>query len=333
LFKGFGFKRLRLFRIAGIDIILDFSWLLIFLLITFSLAFTFLPSFFSTGSPLFLIIFSAFCVTVFMATLLAHELAHSVVARKKGIDVGGIVLYLFGGSARILKEPKQPADEILMAAAGPLTSFFIAAVSYLAYVLLKDLTPEVWFLFYFLALGNLGVGLFNLTPAFPLDGGRLLKSLIWLFLKNRLKATIIAANLSSFIAACLFLFGLYLGFRFEADGLWLSAISLAIFSYSRESIAAAYQNEILDMKLNQLFSLEELKENQVYRYDFDYISTVEISADIKIYDLLKILKETRPMLVSIRTDEERIYLFGENLLDQVFAVLENAQTVLKFTGR
>lgn len=280
-----------------------------------------------------MIIFSAFCVVVFMATLLAHELAHSVAARKKGIEVDGITLYLFGGSARILREPQRPADEIMMAAAGPLTSFLIAAFSYLLYILFKGMPPEIWFLFYFLALGNLGVGLFNLIPAFPLDGGRLLRSLIWVFLKDRLKATVVAANLSSVIAAFLFVFGLYLGFRFEADGFWLSAISLAIFFYSRESITAAYQNEILDMKLNELFSPEELKERQDYPYDYDYVSTVEINADISIYDLFKLLKENRPVLVVVKAGEEKIYLSGQRLMDQIFAVLENAQTVLKFTGR
>jgi Zn-dependent protease len=328
-----GFRKFRLFTVSGIDIYLDPSWLIIFLLITFSLAFTFMPAYFPLRSPIFLLLFAGLSVIVFMATLFLHELAHSLVAKMRGIDVESITLYLFGGVARILKEPSNPSDEVLMAAAGPLTSFILSGVAYIFYSLLKDHPTEFWFPFYFVALANLGVAIFNLTPAFPLDGGRLLRSLFWLLLKNRLKATVIAANLSSILSLFFFASGIYLGFKSEADGFWLSLISLAILFYSRESLKAAYQNEILDMKLNELFEIESLMEDQVYPYDFDYAVTVEASSDIKIYDLLKTMRESRPFLLAVRDEDKKIILLARKLEARILDILERAGRVLKLKGR
>jgi Zn-dependent protease/CBS domain-containing protein len=197
-------------RIFGIHVGFNWSVLVVAALIAWSLATSFLPSaapaetttaYWTAG------LISAF---VFLASLLAHELAHSIVAMQRGLKVEGITLWLFGGVSRISSETNSPGTQALFTLVGPLTSLVLGAVFYLVSIAIGNgphpgLVPATlsW-----LGYINISLGVFNLVPAFPLDGGRLLQSLIWLRTQDRLRATRVAARIGMGFAYLLILYGL-----------------------------------------------------------------------------------------------------------------------------
>jgi Zn-dependent protease len=133
---------------------------------------------------------------LFFASIIAHELTHSLVTRAEGGRVDKITLFIFGGVAQITDEPRTPGREFFMAASGPAMSVLIAVVSYLAYVLMKGngVSWWAWSPLWYLAYINLVVGVFNLLPGYPLDGGRVLRSILWAITGDVGKATRWAAR-------------------------------------------------------------------------------------------------------------------------------------------
>jgi len=203
-------ENLSLGRIAGIHVGLNWSLLVVAALIAWSLATGILPSAApgeTSGAYWTAGVVSAF---VFLASLLAHELAHSVVAMRRGVRVEGITLWLFGGVSRFSSDTSSPGTQALITFVGPLTSLVLGAVFFLASVVVgggahPGLLPATlsW-----LGYINLTLGVFNLVPAFPLDGGRLLQSLIWLRTGDRQRATRIAARIGMGFAYLLIAYGL-----------------------------------------------------------------------------------------------------------------------------
>ena len=203
-------ENLSLGRIFGIHVGLNWSLLVVAALIAWSLATSLLPSAspgHTSGGYWTAGVISAF---VFLASLLAHELAHSVVAMRRGVKVEGITLWLFGGVSRFRSETSSPGSQALITFVGPLTSLVLGAAFYLAAVAIgggahPGLLPSTlsW-----LGYINITLGVFNLVPAFPLDGGRLLQSLIWLRTGDRLRATRIAARIGMGFAYLLIAYGL-----------------------------------------------------------------------------------------------------------------------------
>lgn len=203
-------ENVSLGRIFGIHVGFNWSLLVVASLIAWSLATSFLPSaspgqttaaYWTAG------VISAF---VFLASLLAHELAHSVVATRRGVKVEGITLWLFGGVSRFSGDTNSPGTQALFTFVGPLTSLVLGAVFYLSAIAVGNgphpgLVPATlsW-----LGYINITLGVFNLVPAFPLDGGRLLQSLIWLRTGDRLRATRIAARIGMVFAYLLIAYGL-----------------------------------------------------------------------------------------------------------------------------
>ncbi len=203
-------ENLSLGRIAGIHVGLNWSLLVIALLIAWSLATGLLPSAApgqTSGAYWTAGVVSAF---VYLASLLAHELAHSVVAMRRGVRVEGITLWLFGGVSRFSSESSSPGAQALITFVGPLTSLLLGVLFFLGSVAVgggahPGLVPATlsW-----LGYINILLGVFNLLPAFPLDGGRLLQSLIWLGQGDRLRATRIAARIGMAFAFLLIAYGL-----------------------------------------------------------------------------------------------------------------------------
>ncbi|MCX7832060.1 MAG: site-2 protease family protein [Actinobacteria bacterium] len=326
----FRIKSIHLFTIKGIPVLINPTWILVFLLIISSVFLNVFPEIYPGGNTFVWLLQSIFFVIVFFTTLLSHELAHSLVARRLGIDVMNITLHLFGGTARILREPKKPLDEAKMAIAGPLTSFLISLIFYGFYLFFHRISISSAEVLYLLSLGNFGVAIFNLIPAFPLDGGRLLRSLIWKFTKNRIKATIFASNVSSFLAIALFLFGIYFGLNISGDGFWFSLIAAAIFGLSREAIPVAFQSEILEKKISEVIDIENLIINgSVYYYDLDYFSAVEITPETLIYDVLNLLRKENPSIVKLKTKEGDFFISPSYLYDKIFEVIEKARDIIK----
>jgi Zn-dependent protease/CBS domain-containing protein len=203
-------ENVSLGRIAGIHVGFNWSLLVVAALIAWSLAASLLPSASpgqSSGAYWTAGVISAF---VFLASLLAHELAHSIVAMRRGVKVEGITLWLFGGVSRFSSETNSPGTQALFTFVGPLTSLVLGAIFYIisiaagggAHPGLAAATLS-W-----LGYINISLGIFNLVPAFPLDGGRLLQSLIWLRTGDRLRATRIAAGIGMGFAYLLIAYGL-----------------------------------------------------------------------------------------------------------------------------
>jgi Zn-dependent protease len=174
--------------VAGIPIELHPSWFFVFALVTWSLAAGHFPSASPGWTPLAYWLVGAATGLLFFASVLVHELGHSLVALRAGIPIRGITLFIFGGVARIAREPSSPGVELRVAAAGPLTSFLLGGLCLLGRPLATGMpmleAPMAW-----LGRINLMVALFNLIPGFPLDGGRMLRALVWLWTGDLARAT------------------------------------------------------------------------------------------------------------------------------------------------
>jgi Zn-dependent protease len=235
----------RIARILGIPIYLDASWLLIFGLITYELAMVFRaqhPHWTSTEHWTVGILTSF----LFFGSVLFHELSHSVVALHYKIPVHSITLFLFGGIARIGREPSKPIQEFNIAIAGPLASFFLAGMfgSMLFFFPSEEMVGA---LARYLAVSNGILGLFNLAPGFPLDGGRIFRAIIWGITKNFSRATLIAGASGRLVAYLLMAIGGYLAFYRSdwSDGLWLGIIGVYLLNAAQESIAQVTIREAL----------------------------------------------------------------------------------------
>ncbi|MCH7736310.1 MAG: site-2 protease family protein [Chloroflexi bacterium] len=226
---------LRLGRVLGIPVEVNISWVLVFLLLTYLLAGQFDDA--RLRWPVAQR-WSVAMVTVvlFFLSVLAHELSHSVMALSKGIPVRGITLFIFGGVSRLEREPEQPITEFLVALVGPLLSIALAAIFGGVWYLLGrgNSAPEVVLLL--LAWTNLSLGVFNLVPGYPLDGGRLLRAGIWGITGNHRRATQIAAGMGQAVGGAMVLGGIFLAVYFEpVDGVWLGIVGLFLFSMAKSS--------------------------------------------------------------------------------------------------
>jgi Zn-dependent protease len=235
----------RIARILGIPIYLDASWLLIFGLITYKLAMDF-RQLHPQWSPTQHWAVGILASLLLFGSVLFHELSHSVVALHYQIPVHSITLFIFGGIARIGREPTRPIQEFNIAIAGPLASFFLSGVS-MAMMLVFPSAQMVDALAGYLAMTNLVLGAFNLAPGFPLDGGRIFRAIIWGITKNFSRATLIAGASGRVVAYAMMAIGGYQAF-YKSDwvsGLWLGVIGLYLLNAAQQSIAQVTIRETL----------------------------------------------------------------------------------------
>jgi len=235
----------RIARIFGIPIYLDASWLLIFGLISYMLAMNFRAQH-PQWTPEQHWAVGVITSVLFFGSVLFHELSHSVVALHYKIPVHSITLFVFGGIARIGREPAKPIQEFNIAIAGPLASFFLA-VLFGGLTLLFPREQMLGALASYLAGANGILGLFNLVPGFPLDGGRIFRALLWGITKNYSRATLIAGGSGRLIAYALMGIGGYLAFYNHdwPSGLWFGLIGLYLLNAAQESIAQVTIRETL----------------------------------------------------------------------------------------
>jgi Zn-dependent protease/predicted transcriptional regulator len=241
---------LSLGRIAGIKVGLNWSLLIVVALIAWSLASGFFPSEVVGRAAGWYWAAGVTAAILFIASLLAHELAHSVVARRLGVQVDGITLWLFGGVSRLSGDAPSGRAEALIAAVGPITSLVLAGLFFLAGLgLSAGRTPGLaaatanW-------LGGINVilAVFNLLPAFPLDGGRVLRALIWSSTGDRLRATRIAARVGMGFAVLLIALGV-IDFMLSGNvvgGLWLVFLGWFLLSAARAEESSLLMRTALD---------------------------------------------------------------------------------------
>ena len=211
-------------KILGIKIGLDYSWFVIFALLTWMLADSYYPDEFKHWSPLLYWLMGAVTAIMLFVSVLLHELGHSVVALRYKIPVSSITLFLFGGIAQIGAEPPSAVAEFFIAIAGPLVSLALAVLFYVAQPLISGMEPLLGLAKY-LAYINMALVLFNLIPGYPLDGGRVFRAIVWAITGNMRRSTLIAANVGRFFASVLIFAGVWQMFRGNfGGGLWVAFI-------------------------------------------------------------------------------------------------------------
>ncbi len=263
-------KRISLFKIFGFKVKLDLSWFILALLITWSLAKGFFPLYFKDlPNATYWWMGVAGTLGLFVSIIL-HELSHSLVARRYGIQMEGITLFIFGGVAEMNDEPPSPKAEFLMAVVGPLASIVIALVSYLIHIFgnQQEWSLPVNGIFLYLGFMNLALAIFNLIPGYPLDGGRMLRSVLWHWKKNIRWATRISSEIGAAFGLGLILLGV-VSFIFGniVGGIWWVLIGF----FLRNASQMSYQ---------QLFIRKALEGEQVMRFMKTDLITVPASTSI-----------------------------------------------------
>ncbi len=226
----------KIATIGGIAIRVDASWAFVAVLVTYSmwLRFDFVYPHLSGGRALALAVLAA---ALFFGSVLAHELAHAGTARARGIPVSGITLWLFGGATSARIEDKGPKDEFLVTAAGPATSFALGALFWGLSKTGDVISPSVAGALGYLGWVNFILGAFNLVPGFPLDGGRLLRSIVWRITGDLDRATGVAGWTGSIVAVGLITAGLWEAMRQDfGGGLWLAFIGWFLLQAAQASL-------------------------------------------------------------------------------------------------
>lgn len=238
---------LGLGKILGIPVRVDLSWAMILVWITWSLGGSHFPTRYPTWSPTLVWGMAVASSALFFASVLLHELGHSLVARAQGLTVTEITLFIFGGASRIADEPRSPWNELSLAGVGPATSITLAGVCGLTYLAVRDVSEPATALVLYLAWINLSLGLFNLIPGFPLDGGRMLRALLWGARRDISWATRLASYVGRGVAALAVLLGIYLSFAGDwVSGLWVVLVGFFLDGAARSSYQQLTLRQLLD---------------------------------------------------------------------------------------
>ncbi|MCK4777913.1 MAG: site-2 protease family protein [Actinomycetia bacterium] len=251
------YPSIKIGKIFGISIEINITWLVVFALIVYSLVFYEFPIRYRELSLIVRTADGFFTAFLLFVSVLLHELSHSLVAKNFGIEIKRITLFIFGGVAEMAGEPDSPSVEIKMAIAGPLMSFALSALFFLFANLLKFLGLSAAFYgpFEILSFINIALGIFNLFPGFPLDGGRILRAGLWAKTKSIDKATKYASWGGRILAGLLAFFGVFLFFNEDVSGLWLIFLGwflnqAAINSYKQIRIQEKLSKIPVEMILN-----------------------------------------------------------------------------------
>ncbi len=238
-------------RVRGVELGLHFSWIFIALLIVLSLGARFhyvhpeWPTIITWGSAI---------VTglLFFVGLFVHELSHAMVAKSRGLPVRRITLFLLGGVAQIEREPQKPATEFWMAIAGPIASVALGFLCLLiawagfGWRLWTEIQTPAQAIFVWLGYINLILALFNLIPAFPMDGGRVLRALLWRLTGSSERATTIAARISMVLGWIFVIRGLWQALSGRGiGGLWLAFIGWFLVQAAGSALAQARATSLL----------------------------------------------------------------------------------------
>ena len=233
-------------RLFGISIRLHYSWFVIFALMIWLLSANYFPAVYPHWSTAISISAGIVTSLLFFLSLLAHELMHSLVAQHYGIKVRAITLFIFGGVSQITEEPHDARTEFRIAVAGPLTSIILGVIFWGLWYLLPPSLDVIAAVSFWLGWINILLALFNLVPGFPLDGGRVLRSVIWWRTGDLRKATRLASNIGRGIGFLIIFGGVWLVFT----GDWFSGIWLGLIGWFLASAAASsYHQMVLQQAL------------------------------------------------------------------------------------
>ncbi len=283
-------RTFTLFKMFGFAVRIDLSWLIILVLVVWSLSAGVFPHWYEDlhwGTYLGMGFAAALGL---FASIVFHELCHSLVARRYGLKMEGITLFLFGGVAEMGDEPESPKVEFLMAVAGPIASILVSAVFFSAYYtgLALDWTMTVTGVLWWVGFINAVLAAFNLIPGFPLDGGRVLRSVIWHYTQNLRKATESASRAGAAFGMTLIVLGfLFLLMGNLIGGLWWILIGMFLRSAAQQGLQQVIIRELLHgdtvssfmneapVSVPPTISVEELVEDYVYKHHFKMFPVVD----------------------------------------------------------
>lgn len=231
-------NKIDLFTILGFRVSLDLTWFILAILIVWSLAGGYFPSVIEGISTSTAVAMGVAGALGLFVSIILHEFSHAIVARRYDIPIKGITLFIFGGVAEMEEEPPSAKSEFLMAIAGPIMSFFLALVFQSIAMALPGAADEspLVALFSYLALINAVLALFNLVPAFPLDGGRVLRAAIWWWTGDLDRATRIGAGTGRFLGSVLVALGFLNAVTGNVvGGMWQALIGLFIIGAARST--------------------------------------------------------------------------------------------------
>lgn len=259
---------IRLGKVLDFEIRLDYSWFVIFFLLSFTLARWVFPGPLYGIDPGVSWVLGIIAALLLFASVLVHELSHSVMARRYGIEVAGITLFIFGGVAQIKGEPKEPKEEFFIAGIGPVVSVVIGVFFFVLTVAAATagLWREMVAVLHYLGMINIILAVFNMIPGFPLDGGRILRSVIWHFTGSLQKATRWASYAGQAFAWLLIAWGIVqviTGVNI-IGGLWLVFIGW----FLNGAAEAAYQQLLLRRALSGV-AVAEVMSRHVPTIDAD----------------------------------------------------------------
>lgn len=304
-------KGIKLIKLFGFEVKVDFSWLLLGLLITWTLAQGLFPHFYEGLSTTTYWLMGVAGALGLLVSIVFHELWHSLIARKFGLPMKGITLFIFGGVAEMTEEPPSPKAEFFMAVAGPISSV-VLGLGFFGVTFLGESIgwpQSVTGVFNYLAILNLILAGFNLIPAFPLDGGRVLRSILWGWKDDLRWATQLSSKIGGAFGIALIIFGVievimgnFIG------GIWMALIGMFI----RGASQTAYQQMLLRrslegekvrrfMKSNPVtvpssLSVEDLVEDYIYKHHYKMYPVVDdekLTGCVTINQVKEIPKEER----------------------------------------
>ena len=221
-------------RIFGIAIEIHPSWLLILAFVSWTLSDGLFPDQYEGWSTWAYWATGILSALLLFITVLIHELAHALVAKRRGLEVPRITLFIFGGVSHMQRQPSSAGEEFQIAAAGPATSLVISALTGASWFFLREANEKVEAVLSYLAVVNLALAVFNILPGFPLDGGRVLRSIAWKRTGNFRKATKIASSVGEFMGYGLVILGVFILLSGGLlDGLWLAFIGWFLLGAAR----------------------------------------------------------------------------------------------------
>lgn len=237
-------RQLKLFTLMGFEIKVDFSWIFLAILVTWSLATGYFPSVYSHFDERTLWLMGGAGALGLFVSIIFHELAHSVVARAFGMKIKGITLFIFGGVAELEDEPPSATAEFLVAIAGPLASIFLAFVCFRVVDIANPgddpVTSSTLAVLGYIAVINMILAIFNMLPAFPLDGGRAFRAILWGVTGSMKRATVTAARVGSLFGLLFIGLGL-LTVVFTGNlisGFWWALIGLFLRTAAGSAVAS-----------------------------------------------------------------------------------------------
>lgn len=283
-------KDVRLFRLFGFEVKIDLSWIILAFIITWTLAQGVFPSLYEGQEPSTYWMMGLVGAAGLFFSIVFHELCHSLVARGYGMEMKGITLFIFGGVAEMSEEPPSPRAEFFMAVAGPVSSLLLAGSFRAGSIVMEaaGAPAQATAVVGYLALINFILAAFNLVPAFPLDGGRILRAALWKW-KNDLKwATRIAADMGTGFGTVLIILGILQLFAGNViGGVWWFVIGMFLRNISQSSYRHVAIKKMLEGEKVERFMkrdpvtvpsstpISEFIEDYVYRHHYKFFPVIE----------------------------------------------------------